>query len=217
MSEFLAELRPRLERVAAGAQQGRTIIRDDLVQEGLLEAHRAVQEGLTPALATWRAKRRISRLLTPEKREKWTGHVHHGEMDPARRAGCSLSLDVLPDRAEESDPVVDLDVRLAVGRLPLREREIAYRKFWLGETNAEIGAALGLSLQGVWNVWNRSIRPALQNELAHLSHSEAQKMSAASEGCNLGPAVGARGCHVLLWPPAPPGGQRAPTVKQVAA
>lgn len=216
-ADFLAELRPRLERVAAGAQSGRTLIRDDLVQEGLIEAHRALQGGETAALATWRAKRRIARLLTPEKREKWTGHVHHGEMDPGRRVGSTVALELIPDRALTEDPDRDLDVRIAVDRLPLREKEIAYRKFWLGETNAEIGEALGLSLQGVWNIWNRSIRPALRNNLCNHSDGEPAMVDNQSGSCTLAPAVGAREDYDSMWPPAPPGGQRASTVHGAAA
>lgn len=204
MTSELADLLPRLERAAAQRQAGRTVIRDDLVQEGLIAAWTALEDGQTVALATWRARQRMGRMLTPERRVKWTGHTTRRSPDSLQHEGLTLSLDSLTSVPVSRDTDGDLDVRAVVARLPLRHKEILFRRFWLEETWAEIGEALGMSLQGVYNIWARSIRPQLRMELSGHSHTETGNVDGQSVVCNLALATGARQCQGDLVPVAPP-------------
>lgn len=216
MSSELGDMLPALQRAAAGRQRGRTVIRDDLAQEGMIAAWEALQGGETVALATWRAVQRMDRMLTPERQHKWTGLTTRRRADSLKHEALTLSLDALSYDASTTDPEADLDVRRVVAALPLREKEILYRRFWLKETWAEIGAALGMSLQGAYNIFDRSIRPRLRNELAEHSHQTPVIDDALSVVCSLALAAGVRESPEVSCPPAPPGGQRAPAAQGAA-
>lgn len=213
----LAAIKTDLRGAAYARQRDSNGIRDDLVQEGLLMAWEALQQGQTPALAKWRARQRMDVLVGPQRREKWTGHTHTGPKDPMRQPSNILALEVLARDQWTEDPQPDLDVRSAIRRLPLRHREIVYRKFWLGETYDEIGHAMRLHKQTVFNAWANSIRPRLRIELQHLCNtplggfdvvSSVGKDSAAVGGA--GPRPGLGNIPGREQTPAPPGGRDVP-------
>ena len=108
--------------------------------------------GIDEALAIWRVKRQY----------------RHSLKTPRRRASKGAVLDVENQSiAAPGDGHVDvrLDAEWFMSRLPRRERELLWRRFWLGETYKEAGAAIGIGRSTA-----QYVEKAALNQLREIAH-----------------------------------------------
>jgi RNA polymerase sigma factor (sigma-70 family) len=143
---------------------------EDLMQEALIEAWRAISEGHSPALAAWRARKAVNQHA---QRELWTGQdTNRGNTkDVFRARGYVFIEDMLHHPAYLSkveEGYFDGELVRAINDLTPRQREIVVRRFWLCDTYSEIAQGMGLATKTVINVWHDDVKPVLRQRLAHL-------------------------------------------------
>lgn len=149
-----AQFRGWAERVAAGLVRRDHPRFDDMVQEALIERWRAH----CPA-AAWKAARlRMLDILT-ENRPPLGGDSMPGPKYRPATIGVDwtdpVTVGLLGGSA--SAPEDYPEVRAAVRALPERDRELVYRRFWLGEPWRDKAES---------NRFTKYIRPALREALA---------------------------------------------------
>jgi RNA polymerase sigma factor (sigma-70 family) len=124
-----------------------------------------------------------NRIMECIRRGTWTGleRTHGKPVDPLRRP--------LHERESTDDPDVDVvvssgdwadgiqmayhhgQIMQALNLLTFTQKLAVYRRFWEGLSNEEIAARQGCSKQTVERQWRTEIRPALLQQLGHLSPS----------------------------------------------
>ena len=75
----------------------------------------------------------------------------------------------MPDEYDhpQVEDALDFDgVHRAVRSLDPSDREIVFRRYWMGEKDEEIGEQLGLKMGTISYRWSRKIKPSLREALA---------------------------------------------------
>lgn len=149
---------------------------DDLVQEGVVAGLRAAAKatGDPVTYGAVAARRRISDVGTG--RAPMLGSESGGPRYEPLRASDRRSDEALddlllaaPDLLEAVEWSYHRGTILAVlNRLSERHREYVYMRFWLGLPDSEIAARRGSTREAEKSLWNRTIKPLLRRELAHL-------------------------------------------------
>jgi RNA polymerase sigma factor (sigma-70 family) len=154
---------------------------EDLLQEARIEfwrCHEALAHE-TPdnrrRYSLHRAKRHIGKVVNPARGEKPTGMEYRTE----RQVDEAWSLDALekPDTILALANALDLierayhrnEIVKALRTLPEEQQEYVIRRFWLGLSDRQMAASMGLSPSGVSWKWRAEVRPALEQRLAHLA------------------------------------------------
>lgn len=156
---------------------------EDLAQEAMIQIWRVVEKKGSGVSATYLAqagKYRMQAILsgkqefggdpTPgpryrpsETRVDWQGLAADGAED---------SLGSLLEAADLVEAIEWAyhhgEIAEAINSLPSEHREYVVKRFWQGMTDTEIAAAWGMNQKAVSLRWNRRIKPALTEALAHL-------------------------------------------------
>lgn len=138
---------------------------DDLAQEGMIAAWRALSThdaSKGASVDTWVKKKAKFRMLELVRRGDWTGSA-----DSTRKRYEPRSVTVEPDEMHELSvssmlPEVEAayhrgEIYAALNELSPADREYVYRRFWKDEVLKR------------HDRWMRTIKPALQEKLSHLS------------------------------------------------
>lgn len=148
---------------------------DDLVQEGVIAGWKAAgrAQGDAVTYGAVSARRRIADIDTGQAPMLGSEGKPRSEPLVRRERRSDEALDdlllVAPDLLAAVEWSYHRGTILAVlNGLPERQREYVYHRFWMGRTDAEIAAEVGSSREAVKSLWNRSIKPTLRRELAHL-------------------------------------------------
>jgi RNA polymerase sigma factor (sigma-70 family) len=149
---------------------------DDLVQEGVVAGLKAAAkaEGDPVTYGAVSARRRITDVATgsPMLGSAEGASRHEVTRRPAMRESDEALDDLLlaaPDLLEAVEWSYHRGTILAVlSGLSERHREYVYMRFWLGLPDSEIAARRGTTREAEKSLWNRTIKPTLRRELAHL-------------------------------------------------
>jgi RNA polymerase sigma-70 factor (ECF subfamily) len=185
---------------------------EDALQQTFLQAHRALVRGIEPASETaWLLAIARNVCLTRADASSRRGRAEVAQ-DP-------LALDDLAV-AEQPDEGISAEVRAALGRLPLRQRQALFLREWHEWPYSEIAAALGTSEAAVEALLVRA-RRSLADELGarrrraadlvwllgwlrHSTGSAGAKaaLGAAVTAAAVGTGVAVQGHHGSAAPPA---------------
>ncbi len=148
---------------------------DDLVQEGVVAGWKAAPKatGDPVTYAAVSARRRITDVGTgkaPMLGNETGGPTYDFARRPELREDFELAVGL---EAPELLAAVELayhydEILRVLSAMPQRYREYVYLRFWLGMTNAEVAAHRGSVVTAEKSLWQRTIRPRLAAELAHL-------------------------------------------------
>lgn len=153
---------------------------DDVRQEALIEIW--TEASRHPGYsATWLAK--ASRMRALEVASTSRPMFGHPDSKPGPKSRPdTVAVDwtdqdgPIAEPLDESDPLSAVEwgyhhglLRQALESLRPEDREYVFRRFWMGQTNAEITEATGLTRNFLEKAWARRIKPTLGDALEDLA------------------------------------------------
>lgn len=153
-------------------------VRDDLIQEGLLAAWRAIRTGKDDGRGGYVQRAVINAITDALVRDAWTSNHKANRAKPKDPLRNTQRVEFDVDKHEQlagtaQGPYAALrldlsEVLQAVACLPLREQNIVLRRFWAGYTVSEAARAGGMAAKTAEKLWTNNTKPFLAERLAHL-------------------------------------------------
>ena len=159
---------------------------EDAIQEARIAAWQSWVKHRNRAYMNIAVTQRLIEVVHRDRPMLGTPKSTAKERDPLRRMNAALDD---PDTREALENTLDPSIVLladtvldqvvmayhegeiieAINSLPPKYQEYVVLRFWHGLKPAEIAAMQGMTTSGLKSAWNRYIRPALAERLAHLA------------------------------------------------